>query len=147
MPGLFPGGVSGEWDAAIPGNERGYRTCWGIPGVQPGSRKNFSKNFRKKFQKISGKIRKPGNSSGNATKNQTFMKYGVDNAYSAEAIHRSGKFSMPIRLFPAAHGTNQIISRRYRQEAVCRRANTSVYPKRQTLETRFSVPKRKYRGD
>jgi len=73
--------------------------------------------------------------------------YVRDNGYDSEAIHRQireeihANSAVPIRTW-----NNKIIGGTYRQE-MAQRFNDIIYPRRQLVETKFSVLKRKFGGD
>ena len=73
--------------------------------------------------------------------------YVMDKGYDSEAIHRlireqlHANSDIPIRSW-----NNEIIGGTYRQE-MARQFDDDIYPRRQLVENKFSVLKRKFSGD
>ena len=67
--------------------------------------------------------------------------------YDSEAIHRLIREDLHANsVIPIRTWMNEIIGGTYRQE-MAHQFNTIVYPRRQLVENRFSVLKRKFNGD
>jgi len=67
--------------------------------------------------------------------------------YDSEDIHRLIRDDLHANsVIPIRSWNNEIISGKYRQEMV-RQFNTTIYPRRQIVENKFSVLKRKFSGD
>ena len=73
--------------------------------------------------------------------------YVMDKGYDSEAIHRLIRESLHAdSVIPVRSWNNVIIGGRFRQE-MATQFNHVVYPRRQLVETKFSVLKRKFGGD
>jgi len=73
--------------------------------------------------------------------------YVMDKGYDSEAIHRLIREDLhSFSVIPIRSWNNEIISGTYRQE-MARQFNDVVYPRRQLVENKFSVLKRKFSGD
>lgn len=73
--------------------------------------------------------------------------YVMDRGYDSEAIHRLIRQDLHANsVIPIRSWNNEIISGIYRQE-MAHRFNDVVYPRRQLVENKFSVLKRKFNGD
>ena len=71
----------------------------------------------------------------------------MDKGYDSETIHRQIREDLHSNsVIPVRSWNNKIISGRYRQE-MARQFNDTIYPRRQLVETKFSVLKRKFNGD
>jgi len=71
----------------------------------------------------------------------------MDKGYDSEAIHRLIREDLhSFSVIPIRSWNNEIISGTYRQE-MARQFNDVVYPRRQLVENKFSVLKRKFSGD
>jgi hypothetical protein len=71
----------------------------------------------------------------------------MDKGYDSETIHRLiREYLYAISVIPIRSWKNDIIGGTYRQEMACQ-FNDSIYPRRQLVENRFSVLKRKFDGD
>ena len=73
--------------------------------------------------------------------------YIMDRGYDSEAIHRLIREDLHVNsVIPIRSWKNEIIGGTYRQE-MAYQFNGVVYPRRQLVETKFSVLKRKFGGD
>ena len=73
--------------------------------------------------------------------------YVMDKGYDSEAIHRLIREDLHANsVIPIRSWNNEIIGGKYRQEMACQ-FNNMVYPRRQLVENKFSVLKRKFSGD
>jgi len=73
--------------------------------------------------------------------------YVMDKGYDSEAIHRQIRVDLHANsVIPIRSWNNEIIGGNYRQE-MAQRFNNTIYPRRQLVETKFSVLKRKFGGD
>ena len=73
--------------------------------------------------------------------------YVMDKGYDSEAIHRLIREDLHANsVIPIRSWKNEIIGGTYRQEMACQ-FNTIIYPRRQVVENKFSVLKRKFNGD
>jgi transposase len=73
--------------------------------------------------------------------------YVMDKGYDSEAIHRQIREDLHANsVIPVRSWNNKIISGMYRQE-MARQFNDTIYPRRQLVETKFSILKRKFNGD
>jgi hypothetical protein len=73
--------------------------------------------------------------------------YVMDKGYDSEAIHWLIREDLHAKsVIPIRSWNNEIIGGTYRQE-MAHQFNTIVYPRRQIVENRFSVLKRKFNGD
>ncbi len=73
--------------------------------------------------------------------------YVMDKGYDSEAIHRQIREEIHANsVIPIRSWNNEIIGGTYRQE-MSQRFNDIIYPRRQLVETKFSVLKRKFGGD
>jgi len=73
--------------------------------------------------------------------------YVMDKGYDSEAIHRLIREDLHANsVIPIRSWNNEIIGGTYRQE-MARQFNNIVYPRRQLVENKFSVLKRKFSGD
>jgi hypothetical protein len=73
--------------------------------------------------------------------------YVMDKGYDSESIHRLIREDLHANsVIPIRSWKNEVIGGTYRQEMACQ-FNHSIYPKRQLVENRFSVLKRKFSGD
>lgn len=73
--------------------------------------------------------------------------YVMDKGYDSEAIHRLIRDNLHANsVIPIRSWNNEIIGGKYRQE-MADRFNDSIYPRRQIVENKFSVLKRKFSGD
>jgi hypothetical protein len=70
----------------------------------------------------------------------------IEGTIPMRSIVRSGKTSMPIRSIPPRSWNNEVVGGIYRQE-MARHFDSARYRKRQLVETKFSVLKRKFGGD
>jgi len=71
----------------------------------------------------------------------------MDKGYDSEAIHRLIRDDLHANsVIPIRSWKNEIIGGTYRQEMACQ-FNTIIYPRRQVVENKFSVLKRKFNGD
>jgi hypothetical protein len=71
----------------------------------------------------------------------------MDKGYDSEAIHRLIREDLHANsVIPIRSWKNEIIGGTYRQEMACQ-FNTIIYPRRQVVENKFSVLKRKFNGD
>ena len=74
-------------------------------------------------------------------------RYVMDRGYDSEAIHRLIREDLHANsVIPIRSWNNDIIGGTYRRE-MAQRFNDVVYPKRQLVENKFSVLKRKFDGD
>jgi len=73
--------------------------------------------------------------------------YVMDKGYDSENIHRLIRDDLHANsVIPIRSWQNEIISGKYRQEMACH-FDARVYPRRQIVENKFSVLKRKFSGD
>jgi transposase len=73
--------------------------------------------------------------------------YVMDKGYDSEAIHRLIREDLHANsVIPIRSWNNEIIGGKYRQE-MAHQFNDVVYPRRQIVENKFSVLKRKFSGD
>jgi len=73
--------------------------------------------------------------------------YVMDKGYDSEAIHRLIRADLHANsVIPIRSWNNESIGGKYRQE-MATQFNHIVYPRRQLVETKFSVLKRKFGGD
>jgi hypothetical protein len=73
--------------------------------------------------------------------------YVMDRGYDSEAIHRLIRENLHANsVIPIRSWKNEVIGGTYRQEMACR-FNDCIYPRRQLVENKFSVLKRKFNGD
>ena len=73
--------------------------------------------------------------------------YVMDKGYDSEAIHRLIREKLHANsVIPIRSWNNEIIGGTYRQE-MARQFNNIIYPRRQLVENKFSVLKKKFRGD
>ena len=73
--------------------------------------------------------------------------YVMDKGYDSEAIHRLIREDLHANsVIPIRSWNNKIIGGKYRRE-MAQRFNDVVYPRRQLVENKFSVLKRKFCGD
>ena len=73
--------------------------------------------------------------------------YVMDKGYDSEAIHRLIREVLHANsVIPIRSWNNEIIGGTYRQE-MAQQFNDTIYPRRQLVETKFSVLKRKFSGD
>jgi len=73
--------------------------------------------------------------------------YVMDKGYDSEAIHRLIREVLHANsVIPIRSWNNEIIGGTYRQE-MAHQFNDTIYPRRQLVENRFSVLKRKFSGD
>lgn len=73
--------------------------------------------------------------------------YVMDRGYDSEAIHRLIREDLHAKsVIPIRSWNNEIIGGTYRQE-MAHMFNDVVYPRRQLVENKFSVLKRKFDGD
>ena len=73
--------------------------------------------------------------------------YVMDKGYDSEAIHRLIREDLHANsVIPIRSWKNEVIGGTYRQE-MAHQFNNIVYPRRQLVENRFSVLKRKFNGD
>jgi len=71
----------------------------------------------------------------------------MDRGYDSEAIHRLIRENLHANsVIPIRSWKNEVIGGTYRQEMACQ-FNDSIYPRRQLVENKFSVLKRKFSGD
>jgi len=71
----------------------------------------------------------------------------MDRGYDSEAIHRLIRENLHANsVIPIRSWKNEVIGGTYRQEMACQ-FNDSIYPRRQLVENKFSVLKRKFNGD
>jgi transposase len=71
----------------------------------------------------------------------------MDKGYDSESIHRLIREDLHANsVIPIRSWNSEIISGKYRQEMACQ-FNDLVYPRRQLVENKFSVLKRKFDGD
>jgi transposase len=71
----------------------------------------------------------------------------MDRGYDSEAIHRLIREDLHANsVIPVRSWKNEIIGGTYRQE-MAHNFNDIVYPRRQLVENKFSVLKRKFDGD
>ena len=73
--------------------------------------------------------------------------YVMDKGYDSEAIHRLIREDLHANsVIPIRSWNNDIIGGTYRRE-MAQQFNTIIYPRRQIVENKFSVLKRKFSGD
>jgi Transposase DDE domain len=73
--------------------------------------------------------------------------YVMDKGYDSEEIHRLIRENLHANsVIPTRSWSNEIIGGKYRQE-MARQFNDTIYPRRQLVENKFSVLKRKFNGD
>jgi hypothetical protein len=73
--------------------------------------------------------------------------YVMDRGYDSEVIHRLIREDLYANsVIPIRSWKNEIIGGTYRQE-MARQFNDTIYPRRQLVENKFSVLKRKFSGD
>jgi hypothetical protein len=73
--------------------------------------------------------------------------YVMDKGYDSEAIHRLIREGLHANsVIPIRSWKNESIGGTYRQEMACQ-FNDIIYPRRQLVENKFSVLKRKFNGD
>jgi hypothetical protein len=73
--------------------------------------------------------------------------YVMDKGYDSEAIHRLIREDLHANsVIPIRSWNNDIIGDTFRRE-MAQQFNDSIYPRRQLVENRFSVLKRKFHGD
>ena len=73
--------------------------------------------------------------------------YVMDKGYDSEPIHRQIRDDLHANsVIPIRSWNNEIVGGTYRQE-MAQQFNDTIYPRRQIVETKFSVLKRKFRGD
>ncbi|MDD1686036.1 IS5 family transposase [Methanoregula sp.] len=73
--------------------------------------------------------------------------YVMDKGYDSEAIHRLIREDLHANsVIPIRSWNNEIIGGTYRQE-MAQQFNDTIYPRRQLVENKFSVLKRKFSGD
>ena len=73
--------------------------------------------------------------------------YVMDKGYDSEAVHRLIREDLHANsVIPIRSWNNEIIGGTYRQE-MARQFNDIIYPRRQIVENKFSVLKRKFSGD
>ena len=73
--------------------------------------------------------------------------YVMDKGYDSEAIHQLIREDLHANsVIPIRSWNNENIGGKYRQEMACQ-FNDMVYPRRQLVENKFSVLKRKFSGD
>src|SRR5208337_4084488 len=73
--------------------------------------------------------------------------YVMDKGYDSEAIHRLIREDLHANsVIPVRSWNNDIVGGTYRQEMALQFNNT-IYPRRQLVENKFSVLKRKFSGD
>jgi len=71
----------------------------------------------------------------------------MDKGYDSEAIHRLIREDLHAdSVIPIRFWKNEIIGGTYRQE-MARQFNDTIYPRRQLVENKFFVMKRKFSGD
>ena len=71
----------------------------------------------------------------------------MDRGYDSEAIHRLIREDLHANsVIPIRFWKNDVIGGAYRQE-MARQFNDTLYPRRQLVENKFSVLKRKFNGD
>jgi transposase len=71
----------------------------------------------------------------------------MDRGYDSEAIHRLIRENLHANsVIPIRSWKNEVIGGTYRQEMACQ-FNDNIYPRRQLVENKFSVLKRKFSGD
>jgi hypothetical protein len=71
----------------------------------------------------------------------------MDKGYGSEEIHRLIRENLHANsVIPTRSWSNEIIGGKYRQE-MARQFNDTIYPRRQLVENKFSVLKRKFNGD
>ena len=80
-------------------------------------------------------------------KNRKSDCYVMDRGYDSEAIHRLIREDLYANsVIPIRTWNNDIIGKTYRQE-MARQFNDTIYPRRQLVENKFSILKRKFSGD
>jgi len=73
--------------------------------------------------------------------------YVMDKGYDSEDIHRFIRDNLHANsIIPIRSWNNEIISGKYRRE-MARQFDTPIYPRRQIVENKFSLLKRKFSGD
>jgi len=73
--------------------------------------------------------------------------YVMDKGYDSEAVHRQIREDLHANsVIPIRSWNNKVVGGTYRQE-MARQFNDRIYPRRQLVETKFSVLKRKFNGD
>jgi hypothetical protein len=73
--------------------------------------------------------------------------YVMDKGYDSEAIHRLIREDLHANsVIPIRSWKNEIVGGTYRQE-MARQFDDNIYPRRQLVENKFSVLKRKFNGD
>jgi len=73
--------------------------------------------------------------------------YVMDKGYDSEAIHRLIREELHANsVIPIRSWKNDVIGGTYRQE-MAQHFNDTIYPRRQLVENKFSVLKRKFNGD
>jgi len=73
--------------------------------------------------------------------------YVMDRGYDSEAIHRLIREDLHANsVIPVRSWKNEVIRGTYRQE-MARQFNDTIYPRRQLVENKFSVLKRRFSGD
>ncbi len=73
--------------------------------------------------------------------------YVMDKGYDSEAIHRLIREDLHANsVIPIRSWNNEIVGGTYRQE-MAQQFNDIIYPRRQIVENKFSVLKRKFSGD
>lgn len=73
--------------------------------------------------------------------------YVMDKGYDSEAIHRLIREDLHANsVIPIRSWNNEIVGGTYRQE-MAQQFNDTIYPRRQLVENKFSVLKRKFSGD
>ena len=71
----------------------------------------------------------------------------MDKGYDSEPIHRQIRDDLHANsVIPIRSWNNEIVGGTYRQE-MAQQFNDTIYPRRQIVETKFSVLKRKFGGD
>jgi transposase len=71
----------------------------------------------------------------------------MDRGYDSEAIHRLIRETLHANsVIPIRSWKNEVIGGTYRQE-MAQQFNDIIYPRRQLVENKFSVLKRKFNGD
>ena len=89
----------------------------------------------------------PRNYSDNVTEPESLtVTLWTEDMILKRFIDLSGKNFTPIRLSPSDPGRMRLLGGTYRQE-MAHRFNNIVYPRRQIVENKFSVLKRKFSGD
>jgi hypothetical protein len=89
----------------------------------------------------------PINCSDNVTKPGSLIVTSWIGGYDSEAIHRLIRETLHANsVIPLRSWKNEFIGGTYRQE-MAQQCNDSIYPRRQLVENKFSVLKRKFNGD